>query len=316
MLLDDLLRKRVLVLTGKGGVGKSTVGLALALAARRREKSVLLVEIDAPLDASRRLGMASAASGVGELLPGLSALNLRPQAVMDEYVRHIVKIELLARRILDSPVYVRFFTAAPGLKELILLGKILTLEEAREGWSKRPRYDLIVLDAPATGHGLSLLQVPVAASKAARLGPVGRNASRILGLLQDPKKTAVGLVAIPEEMAVVEAIDLHSSLEEAGFPSAAVFLNACHDSRFTSSQEAEILRLSARNTRGRLEGRIGLEGALVAARRQIRRRRLTRVYEGRLKRALPLPLKRLPFVYEETLGWDALESLSEGLEGA
>ncbi|HWX23946.1 MAG TPA: ArsA-related P-loop ATPase [Vicinamibacteria bacterium] len=316
MLLDELLERRLLVLTGKGGVGKSTLGLALALAARRRGKRVLLVEIDAPVDASRRLGGHPSGSGESEILPGLFATNLRPLEVMDEYVRHAVRVDLLVRRILEAPVYHRFFAAAPGLKELMVLGKVLILEEARDRWSRRPRYDLIVLDAPATGHGLSLLSVPVAAAQAAPVGPVGRNARKILELLRDPRRTALGLVAIPEEMAIVEVIELHGSLKAGRFPSRAVFLNACHERRFTEQQEATILRLSARGSRGRLEGRIGLEGALLAARRQIRRRRLTRVYEARLRRSLPLPLARLPFLYGDAMGLGALESLSERLEGA
>ena len=86
---------------------------------------------------------------------------------MDEYVRHVVKLDLVARRILANPVYHRFFAAAPGLHELMVLGKIMVLEEASAAaGSREPRYDLIVVDAPATGHGLAFLKVPLAASRA------------------------------------------------------------------------------------------------------------------------------------------------------
>src|SRR5207244_8839808 len=122
----------------------------LALAACARGKRVLMVEIDAPLEASRYLGVTRVGTKEVEVRPGLLAVNLEPAAVMDEYVRRVVRVDMLARRVLGSPVYRRFFAAAPGLPEPMVLGKIMVLEEARASrFSSRPRYDLIVVDAPA-----------------------------------------------------------------------------------------------------------------------------------------------------------------------
>jgi len=317
VVLSDLLSKRLVILSGKGGVGKSTVGMALALAASERGKRVLLVEVDAPLEAARLLGANPVGCRETEIKPGLSTVNLAPAAVMDDYVRHAVRIELLVSRILESPVYRRFFAAAPGLPELMVLGKIMTLEDARDGWSRRARYDLIVVDAPATGHGLSFLKVPLAASEAVPVGPVGNNARRILKLLRDRKRTALGIVAIPEEMAVAEALEFHRlAIEEVGIHPAAVFLNGCHEPRFTPAQEAEVLALSSRAAQGRLAPGISLAGALLAARRHIRRRKLTRFYQARLQRALPLPLVSLPYLFGDSLGADALRALAQRLEAA
>jgi anion-transporting ArsA/GET3 family ATPase len=314
MVLDDLLAHRLVILSGKGGVGKSAVGAAVALVASERGKRVLLVEIDAPLEAARYFDVPPVGAQERELRPGLSAINLKPSEVMDEYVRQTVKIELLARKILDSPVYHRFFAAAPGLPELMVLGKIMVLEEARERWSRRPRYDLIVVDAPATGHGLAFLKVPLAASRAVPVGPVGSNARRILQLLRDPRRTALVLVAIPEEMAVVEAVEFHRvAVEEVGLTAAALVLNACHERHFATEQETEILQLAAAGAGGRLARGVRLEGALAAARRQIRRRKMTRFYQTRLKRALPLPLLSLPFLFHEELGPAALRILADRL---
>ena len=317
MVLDDLLSKRLVILSGKGGVGKSTLGMALALAARERGKRVLLVEVDAPREAARALGAGPVGSRVTEIKPGLSTVNLDPATVMDEYVRHTVRIEMFVRRILASPIYRRFFAAAPGLPELMVLGKIMTLEEARDGWSRKPRYDLLLVDAPATGHGLSFLKVPLAASLAVPVGPVGSNARRILKLLRDRKRTALAIVTIPEEMAVVEALEFHRlAVEEVGIHAAAVFLNACHEARFTPAQEAEILALGARGAQGRVAPGVSLPGALLAARRQIRRRKLTRFYETRLRRALPLPLVSLPYLFGEPQGAEALKTLARRIEAA
>jgi anion-transporting ArsA/GET3 family ATPase len=317
-MLDDLLSRRIIILSGKGGTGKSVVGTALALAARQQGKRVLMVEIDAPLEASRYLGAAPVGTKEAEIRPGLFTVNLDPTAVMDEYVRGVVRVDMLARRVLQSPVYRRFFAAAPGLPELMVLGKIMVLEEARASrFSSRPRYDLIVVDAPATGHGVSFLKVPLAASRAVPVGPVGNNARRILKLLQDADRTALVLVAVPDEMAAVEVQELHrTAIDELGMRPAALVLNQCHERRFTREQEAEIRRLVAEGASGRLARGVGLGSALAAARRHLRRRKLTQFYQTRLRRALPLPLLSLPYLFDEEIGPSAIERLARRLEAA
>jgi anion-transporting ArsA/GET3 family ATPase len=316
-MLDELLSKRLIFLSGKGGVGKSAVGAALALAASQRDKRVLLVEIDAARGARHLLGAGDVGPDETEVQPGLFAVNLDPSAVMNEYVRRAVKIGWLARRIVESPIYTRFFLAAPGLKELMCLGKIMLLEAERERPSERPRYDLIVVDAPATGHGLALLKVPQAASAAVPVGPVGHNARRILELLRDARRTALVIVAVPEEMAVVEAVQLHRlAVDEVGIVAGALVLNACHARRFSGEQEADVMRRLAAGEDGPLGPRATLGAALVAARRHLRRRKLTRFYQARLRRQVPLPVTSLPYLFEEPLGPAALRLLAERLAAA
>ena len=317
MVLDELLKHRLVILSGKGGVGKSVMGAALAVAARDRGRRVLLLDVDAPLSAGRYLGGSAEAEGEREIGDGLFTLNLRPRAVMEEYVRHTVRLPLLARRILESPVYQRFFAAAPGLPELITLGKVMTLEEERLGWSRRPRFDLIVLDAPATGHGLAFLKVPLAASRAVPVGPVGHHARRILSLLRDERRTAMVIVATPEEMAVVEAAEFHRlAREELGLEPRALVLNAAHERRFTEAEEAEVLqRAAAGPVGGFLAPGVPLVAALGAARRQIRRRKLTRFYLSRLRRLGP-PVVALPYLPAEEIGPDHVRLLASRLEAA
>jgi anion-transporting ArsA/GET3 family ATPase len=306
VILDELIARRLVILTGKGGVGKSVVGMALAVAARRRGKSVLFVEVDAAIPAARILGEE----------PGVTFLNLEPPQVMDEYVRETVRVELLARKVQGSPVYRRFFAAAPGLPDLMVLGKIAVLVESHARWSHRPLHDLVIVDAPATGHGLAFLRVPLAASEAVPVGPVGNNARRILRLLRDPERTALGIVAIPEEMAAVEAAELQQlAVDEVGMTPRVLFLNQCHERRFTQAQEAAVLRLAAAGADGALAPGVTLAGALAAARRHIRRRKLTRFYETRLRRAIPAPLVALPYLHEE-IGPESIRSLASRLEAA
>jgi anion-transporting ArsA/GET3 family ATPase len=317
MLLDELLSRRLVVLTGKGGVGKSVVGAALALAARDRGKRVLLVEVAAPLEAARLLGGGPSRGREVEALPGLFTLNLQPRDAMDEYVRHVVKLDLLARRILESPVYARFFAAAPGLKELMTLGKVMVMEESRARLSGRPAWDLVVLDAPASGHGLAFLKVPLVASSAVPVGPVGHNARRVLSLLRDARRTALVVVAIPEEMAVVEALQFRDmAREELAVEPAAFVLNGCHERRFTDADEAEVLRLTSEDHDGEVAAGVQLRPALRAARRQIRRRKLTRFYQARLRRAIDVPLVSLPYLFRERLGLEDVRLLAGRLEGA
>jgi len=317
MLLDTLFSRRLLLLTGKGGVGKSVVGAALAVAARDRGKRVLLVEVAAPVEAARLLGAHPSQGRETEPLPGLFTVNLDPAAVMDEYVRHVVKLEMLTRRILDSPIYRRFFAAAPGLKELMVLGKVMVLEEARARFSHKPLWDLVIVDAPATGHGLAFLKVPLVASAAVPVGPVGHNARRVLTMLRDRRRTALVLVAVPEEMAVVEAVQFQAlAKQELGMEPAAVVLNACHERRFSDEEEAEVLRLAAEGAGGDIAPDAPLPAALRAARRQIRRRKLTRFYRDRLRRTLGGPLVSLPFLFREALGPDDIRVLAGTLAAA
>lgn len=317
MLLDSLFSRRLLLLTGKGGVGKSVVGAALALAARERGKRVLLVEVAAPVEAARLLGAPPSRGREAEALPGLFTVNLDPGAVMDEYVRHLVRLEIITRRILESPIYRRFLAAAPGLKELMSLGKVMVLEEARARFSHKPVWDLVVVDAPATGHGLAFLKVPLVASAAVPVGPVGHNARRVLAMLRDPRRTALVLVAVPEEMAFVEAVEFHRlAKDELKMEPAALVLNACHERRFTDEDEADVLRLTAEGAGGEVAPGAPLPAALRAARRQVRRRRLTRFYRHRLRRTLDTPLVSLPFLFREGLGLDDVRLLAGTLADA
>ncbi len=174
-----------------------------------------------------------------------------------------------------------------------------------------------MVDAPATGHGLAFLKVPLAASAAVPVGPIGHNARRVLAMLRDRARTALVVVAIPEEMAVVEAVQFHRlAAGEIGMEPAAIVLNGCHERRFTDEDEAEVLRLTAEGADGELEPDVSLPAALRAARRQIRRRKLTRFYQTRLRRTLDTPLVSLPFLFREALGLEDVRLLARRLEAA
>jgi anion-transporting ArsA/GET3 family ATPase len=198
--------------TGKGGVGKTamaaTLGRALAEAGRR----TLVVEVDPRENLHQMLGVPP--SG-GEILPAgrdLWVQNLKPRQVLDEVVREQVRIEFLVQRVLQSAGYEQFAAAAPGLKELAVLGHAYRLRTGIQ--SGAPELDLVILDAPATGHGVALLTAPRLVSEVIRQGPFGRMAGELSGWIADPKRCGVVVVTQAEEMPVEEASELIDTLAE------------------------------------------------------------------------------------------------------
>jgi anion-transporting ArsA/GET3 family ATPase len=222
--LDDLRRRELLVVTGKGGVGKTaiaaTLGRALAAAGRR----TLVLEVDPRESLHQMFGLPPSAGEIVAVEPRLWVQNLKPVEVLDELVRERVKVELLVRRVLESPVYQHFAPAAPGLKEMAVLGHALRLLRgigkaglAKPASAARPgssALDTVVLDAPATGHGVLQLTAPLVVSEVLQSGPFGRMAEEVRRLVQSRECCGVVVVTQAEEMPVEEALELRAALAE------------------------------------------------------------------------------------------------------
>lgn len=210
-----LLERRLLVVTGKGGVGKTAVSCAIGEAARQAGRRVLLVETAAHEQIAacferdpRPLGHAGR-----PLAPGLHALRIDPHQALAEYARLQLHLPAVTDRILASETFGQLLAAAPGWRELIVLGKIWHLEQSRDA-KGRPDWDLIVVDAPATGHGLTFLDVPRVAQQAIRAGPLSRHAAWVEALVRDPARTLLVPVVLPEELPVVETQELVTRARE------------------------------------------------------------------------------------------------------
>ena len=204
----SLLDHRLIVVTGKGGVGKTTVACLLAEAARRQGQRVLLAET-APIEAvAARFERNPAPLGYEgrELRPGLHAIRIDPHEALAHYVRLQTGLGLVTDRILGSETFRQLLEAAPGWRELILLGKLWHVEQNES--RGRPLYDLIVVDAPATGHGLTFLDVPRVAQQAVRAGPLARHAGWVEALVHDRERTLLLPVTLPEELPARETIEL------------------------------------------------------------------------------------------------------------
>jgi anion-transporting ArsA/GET3 family ATPase len=211
--LADLASRELLVVTGKGGVGKTAVAAALGrlLAARRR---TLVLEVDPRENLHHMLGVPPSGGEVTAAPGGLWLQNLKPREVVDRLVAERLRVGPLVRRVLASPVYQQFAEGAPGLKEVAVLGHALRLVEGRERGSWGDRFDLVVLDAPASGHGVSLLTAPRLLAEVIDSGPVGSLGRELAAFVADSARCGVVVVTAPEEMPVQEAIELAATLDE------------------------------------------------------------------------------------------------------
>src|SRR3954469_17971050 len=184
--MTALLDRRLLVVTGKGGAGKTTVAVALGLVAARHGKRVVLCEV-------------AGRDRMSQLAPELTTVSVDPDAAKREWLRYQLKSRTLAGVLGGSNLFQYLTAAAPGLTELVTIGKVWDLAQL-EPRTTDSAFDLAIVDAPATGHGLAMLRAPGTYATIARVGPVSRHAERIDGFLRDARQTGVLAVALPEEM--------------------------------------------------------------------------------------------------------------------
>jgi anion-transporting ArsA/GET3 family ATPase len=237
MKCPGLLDKRLLIVSGKGGVGKSVVASTLAWMASRQGKRTLLVELDTVASVPRMFGKPPSQpyreTGLAENLFGF---YLEGRSGLEEYLHLVLKSKAFVRRIVRSPIYQYFVNVAPGLKELMAVGKLWDLEQRRLPGSERPCYDLIVVDTPATGHVVAYLQMPMTAAQTAR-GFVRREAEKVADLLQDPRRTSFHIVTTPAEMPVNEALELQrTARSRLHLPIGCLFVNQVYPPFFRDAE--------------------------------------------------------------------------------
>jgi anion-transporting ArsA/GET3 family ATPase len=286
---SDLLDRRLVVVTGKGGVGKSTVAASLATLAARRGKKVLVAEVDARERVAPMLGGRPSGPVVRQVLPNISTVNVDPRHALEEYALMVVKVRAIYQAVFENRV-VRFFL------------------RARSESGGRSRWDLVIVDAPATGHAVQLLGVPKALLDTVPAGPLRRDAEWMQALLTDPAKTSVVLVSLPEEMPVSETVELDAQVRDLlRIPRGPVFVNAMPDERFTPG---ELERL-----RGLVETAPPVGPAARAAVLQGGRQERAQEQVARLREALGRPLVTLPLLASERWGRRSVERIADAMEG-
>jgi anion-transporting ArsA/GET3 family ATPase len=315
--VDGLLKKRLIFVTGKGGVGKSTVSAALGVAAARAGKRTIVCEVAQ----QERISSLFERQGIGyhevEIAPRLHAFSIDPQRALEEYLQLQIRIRPLYDLLFKNRIFTYFAAATPGLRELVTIGKVWELAQLDRKVKKAPKYDLVIVDAPATGHGLGLLRTPKTFSDIARVGPVKRQADYIYDFITDRSVTAVMAVAWPEEMPVNETLDLQRRLKtELGMRLDRIVLNGIYPDLF-SNAEAEILRQryeqEAERNGGNGTGTVR-RAALRAALSEYRRARMHRQQLTRLREGSGQEVVELPFLFEPALDMDAMERLAGTLE--
>ena len=307
--LAALAQKRLLFFAGKGGVGKTTVAAAVALTLARHGKKTLLIELDDSSRAARLLGVPPADRPVTEpqsVSPSLFVHSTSGRIALEEYLRLIIPFKPLLRAIVESRAYQYFVAAAPGLKELLTMGKVWYEERKRE--AERPLWDIIVIDLPATGHSLQYLRMPRAAHETFG-GIISREAERIAAVLHDPEKTAVNLVTVPEELPVSETLDAYRQLtEDLRLPTGALFINRTRAAPLSAEAlQAAAFRDSPSAAEGRLIDLILRCGHAEAVETDTQALRLQPL------RHLPLPVIPIPSAAAEGPGRTMIEQLSRAL---
>jgi cellulose biosynthesis protein BcsQ len=298
--MASLIDKRLVVVTGKGGTGKTTVAAALGLLAARAGKRTVVCEVAEQERLATLFGVAPIGHVECELATGLAGVSIDPERAKSEWLRHQLKSSALAGMLGHSRLFQYLTAAAPGLSELVTMGAIWDLAqlERRLGGST---YDLAIVDAPATGHGVALLRSPKTFADIARVGPIHRQAMRIHDFVTDSKQTGVMAVALAEEMPVNETIDLGGRLHaEVGLGIDSVVVNGLYPERFTAAEAKQLESLDG--------------DVLGAALGEHRRARSQRSELRRLKGAVEAPVATLPFLFDADLGRDGLETLSRELE--
>jgi anion-transporting ArsA/GET3 family ATPase len=251
------------------------------------------------------LGGAPAGSTTREAVPGVFTVNVTPHEAMREYGLMVLKFRTIYDAVFENRLVRYFVRVVPSLAELVMLGKIL--HEARTQERGRPRWDLVIVDAPATGHAVQLLRVPSALLETVPGGPLRHDAQWMQAMLVDAAHTTLAIVTLPEEMPVNEAIELDAQVRSVlGIERGALFVNSMPDARFTPAEAARLATLSASPP--------PLGPAARAGRLQAIRAEQAARYLERARAALDLPATVIPLLPVADWGRDAVEHVAAAIE--
>jgi anion-transporting ArsA/GET3 family ATPase len=293
---------RLVIVAGKGGVGKTTVTAALARAAAMTGLSTLIVEVEGKSGLASVFGDEPLSYAEVELSERIRGRTLTPDDALLEYLRDH-GLSRISRRLVSSGALDVVSTAAPGIKDILILGKVKQLERTDTA-------DLIVLDAPAAGHAITFLLAARALLDAVRVGPINTQAKEVLELLTDPARCQVLLVTLPEETPVNELVDTAYHLEDrVGVSLGPVVVNGL----YTPIEGLSAAPAEAASRAGTSLRRGEAESLAEAADFRRHRMDLQREQIDRLAAELPLPQLHLPYLFNADLGPDDLELLAEAL---
>lgn len=308
--MTSLFDKRLLVVAGKGGVGRTTVSCALAIAAANSGRRVLFAQTRSKERLTTLLGMPQVGTELVQARDRLWVVHMTPQAALREYGAMVLHSEFVAKQVLENRVSRAFVRAIPGVEDYSMLGKVWyhTTEVDPDG---RPRFDLVILDGPATGHLLQMLRIPQAILDTVPEGPLTRPAQATFDLLRDEKRSAMVIVTLAEDMPTNEALELAAKQNETVHMALGpLVVNQLYTPRFATGPSARALAALPYGMPDPI-----LAPLLHTARVAQRRRVLNERHLERLRRELPVPQLHLPYLFAPEFGVAQVEELTRRLDG-
>jgi anion-transporting ArsA/GET3 family ATPase len=314
----ELFDKRVLFVVGKGGVGKSVVSATLALHAAAAGMRTIVVEMNGAETMAALFDHEPVGYEPRELAARVHAISVTPGQATEEYLLRMLRFRLLYELVFRNRYIEPFMNGVLGLSDLISVGKVMDLEWERADGGHGPsgkgphQWDLVIVDCPATGHGLSLLRAPQAIMDLTRIGPLHSNAKMIQDVLADRSRTVALLVTLAEEMSVSETLELAADLaRHVDVHLAGVIVNGVPPKLLGSAEAVD--RFEQLRSDGLARG--GQAAAAVRdAERAIRDRSRAEQHIKRLRGALDLPFAELPMLARRDLDAEALRSLGTYLK--
>ncbi len=308
--LQRLLTRRLLFVTGKGGVGKSVVTAAVGLAAARAGRRVLLCDLDQRPTFSVFFGVDDLGDEPVEVEPNLWVTRIDPQAALMEFITRLVPSRRIAGAIVKNRIMDAFFSAAPAVNEVASLYRLYRLSSPKAG-----DWDMVLVDMPATGHAVTYLRVPYIMARLIRLGFAARLLEKIDARIRDRSVTGVLLVTLPEELPVNETVELWQKLKQSvGLTPDGVVINCVHGSPVSDDRQG-LLRDLARAGAPRGQdapdgpehrllhgGGIGLDWSSR-----------DRHYVELLHRLLPGPFTEIPFDFDKPHDGQLIREMADHL---
>ncbi len=324
--MTSMLERKLLVVTGKGGVGKTTVAAALGLLAVERGARTIVVEVGDQARLPELFGITGTSAGVEiELERRLWSMSIDPDRALLEWLQKLGG-RVSGRVLASSSTFQYFAAAAPGAKELVSMVKIWELTQGERWRRGAAPYDLVLIDGPATGHALGMLRSPSTFGAIARVGPIAGQSEQVRELLADPDRSGFLAVAQPTEMAVTETLELKDDLERhLDRALEAVVVNGILPQRFTAAELSRIARLNgggppaqrpgaprARKRGGAAPREAVVRSAALAARAVHDRARFQHNQVARLRRRR-FEVLGVPFVFASELDLPAVRRIAEQL---
>jgi anion-transporting ArsA/GET3 family ATPase len=303
---DTLWDRRLILVVGKGGVGRTTVAAAIASEAAKRGKKTLLVEVNANDRLGHYFGKPAVGTDIVELDKNLSAVNTNPGAALAEYGLMILKFKTVYEMVFENRLTKAFLRAIPGLDDYSILGKVwyATTEEKRG----KPVWDTVVFDMPASGHSVSMLKVPWVIKDTVPEGPLTRDARTIIELLQDPVRTAAVLVTLAEEMPVNEALELEQKLGLMGIKPERMLVNQVYPDHFPAGTPVEKVLAALQPPLASPLAEVAAHGHLSHDRHALNAR-----YLAELMTKTRTPVAQLPMRFVTSLGPTDITALAAQL---